>query len=183
MGPTSPIPHVKSLLCEDCSLWLELSAAGVEGIAGFLAEGPPPNTSECGGMAFRGVLSHPVECLLRLMFRSPHLWRTQYRFERRVFCNGLPCLSRRLFPCPVCTSRWWAATLAADLIVDPGTGGVLSLCVRNRNNSPEPDSETRDRRTIGAENKSRKTRVTQRVHSEKEKTRETITSVPIPETS
>ena len=100
MGPTSPIPHVKSLLCEDCSLWLELSAAEVEGVAGFLTEGPPPNTSECGGMAFRGVLSHPLECLLRLMFRSPHLWQTPYRFERRVFCNGPPCLSRRLFPSP-----------------------------------------------------------------------------------
>ena len=50
MGPTSPILHVKSLLCEDCSLWLELSAAGVEGVAGFFAEGPPPNTSECGGI-------------------------------------------------------------------------------------------------------------------------------------
>ena len=75
IGPTFPIPHVKSLLCEDCSLWLELSAAGVEaGVAGFLAVSPPPNTSDCGGMAFRGVLSHPLECLLRLMFRSPHLW-------------------------------------------------------------------------------------------------------------
>ena len=32
------------------------------------------------------------------------------------------------------------------LIVDPGTGGVLSS-IRNRNNTQEPDSETRDRRT------------------------------------
>ena len=36
-GPTSSIPHDKSLLGEDCSLWWELSAAGVEGVAGFLA--------------------------------------------------------------------------------------------------------------------------------------------------
>ena len=60
MGPTFSIPHVKSLLCENRSLWLELSTAGVEGVAWFLAVGPPPNTSECGGMVFRGVISHPL---------------------------------------------------------------------------------------------------------------------------
>ena len=43
MGSTSCIPHGKSLLCEDSSLWLELSAAGVEGVAGFLGEGSPPS--------------------------------------------------------------------------------------------------------------------------------------------
>ena len=60
MGPTFSILHVKSLLCESRLLWLELSTAGVEGMAWFLAEGPPPNTSECGGMVFRGVISHPL---------------------------------------------------------------------------------------------------------------------------
>ena len=45
MGPTSSIPHGKSMLGEDCSLWLELSAAGVEGVSGFLAEGLPPSPS------------------------------------------------------------------------------------------------------------------------------------------
>ena len=39
MGPTSSIPHSCSLLCKDCSLWLELSAAGVEIVAGYLVEG------------------------------------------------------------------------------------------------------------------------------------------------
>ena len=29
------------------------------------------------------------------------------------------------------------------MIVDPGTGGVYSLCIRDRNNSQKPDSETR----------------------------------------
>ena len=58
------------------------------------------------------------------------------------------------------------------------------LCISNRNNTQEPDSE---QETEGQEqsqiNKSRKTRVTQRVQSEKEITRERITSAPIPETS
>ena len=58
------------------------------------------------------------------------------------------------------------------------------LCISNRNNTQEPDSE---QETEGQEqsqiNKSRKTRVTQRVQSEKEITREKITSAPIPETS
>ena len=60
MGPTFSNLHVKSLLCENRLLWLELFTAGVEGVAWFLAEGPPPNTSECGGMVFRGVISHPL---------------------------------------------------------------------------------------------------------------------------
>ena len=60
MGPTFSILHVKSLLCENRLLWLELSTAGVEGVAWLLAEGPPPNTSECGGMVFRGVIPHPL---------------------------------------------------------------------------------------------------------------------------
>ena len=34
MGPTTFIPHGKSMLGEDCSLWLERSAPGVEGVAG-----------------------------------------------------------------------------------------------------------------------------------------------------
>ena len=46
--------------------------------------------------------------------------------------------------------------IVMKLIVDPGTGGVLS-CVRNRNNSQEPDSETRDRNQEQSQiNKSRK---------------------------
>ena len=45
MGPTSSIPHGKSILGEDCSLWLKVSAAGVEGVSGFLAEGSPPGPS------------------------------------------------------------------------------------------------------------------------------------------
>ena len=60
MGPTFSILHVKSLVCEDRLHWLELSTAGVEGVAWFLAEGPPPNTSECGGMVFWSVISHPL---------------------------------------------------------------------------------------------------------------------------
>ena len=60
MGPTFSILHVKSLLCENRLLWLELSTAGLEGVALFLTEGSPPNTSESGGMVFRGVISHPL---------------------------------------------------------------------------------------------------------------------------
>ena len=67
LGPTSPIPHGKSILSEDCSLWLESSAAGVEDVAGFLLEGSPPSPSECGGMVSGGVRSHPLECLLRFV--------------------------------------------------------------------------------------------------------------------
>ena len=67
MDPTSSIPHGKSLLGEDCSFWLELSAAGFEGMAGFLAESSPPGPSECGGMVSWGVRSHPLEYLLRLV--------------------------------------------------------------------------------------------------------------------
>ena len=65
MGPTFFIPHGKSILGEDCSLWLNVSTAGVEGVSGFLAEGSPPSPSECGGMVSKGVRSHPLECLLR----------------------------------------------------------------------------------------------------------------------
>ena len=50
IDPTFSIPHGKSMLGEDFSLWLELSAAGVEGVSGFLAEGSPPSPSECGHM-------------------------------------------------------------------------------------------------------------------------------------
>ena len=64
MGPTPSIPHGKSMLGEDCSLWLELSAAGVEGVAGFLTGGSPPSPTEYGGMVSGGVRSHPFECLL-----------------------------------------------------------------------------------------------------------------------
>ena len=68
MGPTSSIPHSKRMLDEDCSLWLELSAAaGVEGVAGFLAEGSPLSPSGWGGMVSGGVRSHPLECLLRFV--------------------------------------------------------------------------------------------------------------------
>ena len=73
MGPTSCIPHGKSLLVEDCPLWFELSAAGVRGVAGFLAEGSPLNPSECGGMVSGNIRSNPFECLLRFVRRSPHL--------------------------------------------------------------------------------------------------------------
>ena len=48
------------MLGEDCSLWLELSAAGVEGVAGFLGEGSPPSPSECGGMVSGGFRLHPT---------------------------------------------------------------------------------------------------------------------------
>ena len=65
MGPTLSIPHGKSMLGEDCSLWLEGSAAGVEGVSGFLAEGSQPSPSECGGMVSECVRSHPLVCLLR----------------------------------------------------------------------------------------------------------------------
>ena len=67
MSPTYSIPHGKSMLGEDCSLWLELSAAGVEGVAGFLGEGSPPSPSECGGMVSGGFRLHPLECLLRFV--------------------------------------------------------------------------------------------------------------------
>ena len=67
MGPTSSIPHGKSMLGEDCSLWLKFSAAGVKGVSGFLAQGSPPSPSECGGMVSEGVRSHPLECLLRFV--------------------------------------------------------------------------------------------------------------------
>ena len=67
MGSISSIPHGKSMLGEDCSLWLKVSASRVEGVSGFLAEGSPPSPSECGGMASEGVRSHPLECLLRFV--------------------------------------------------------------------------------------------------------------------
>ena len=73
IGPTSSIPHGKSMFGEDCSLWLELSAAGVEGVAGFLAESSPLSPSECGGMVSGSVRSNPLECLLKCLRRSPHL--------------------------------------------------------------------------------------------------------------
>ena len=61
MGPTSSIPHGKSMLDGDCSLKLKFSAARrVEGVSGFLAEGSPPSPSECGGMVSEGVRSHPT---------------------------------------------------------------------------------------------------------------------------
>ena len=61
------IPHGKSLLCEDCSLWLELSAAGVGGVAGFLAESSLPSPSECWCIVSSAVRLHPLEWLLRLV--------------------------------------------------------------------------------------------------------------------
>ena len=67
MGPKFYIPYSKSLLCKDCSPWLELSAAWVEGVAGFLAEGSSSSLSECGGMVSGGVRSYPLECLLRFV--------------------------------------------------------------------------------------------------------------------
>ena len=48
MGPTSSIPHGKSMIGKDFSLWLEFPAAEVEGVAGFLVESSPPSPSECG---------------------------------------------------------------------------------------------------------------------------------------
>ena len=65
MGPTSSIPHGKSMPGEDCTLWLKFSATRVEGVFRFLTEGSPPNPSECGGMVSESVRSHPLECLLR----------------------------------------------------------------------------------------------------------------------
>ena len=67
MGPISSIPHSKSMLGGDFSLWLEFSAARVKGVSGFLAEGPLPGPSECGGMVSESVRSHPLECLLRFV--------------------------------------------------------------------------------------------------------------------
>ena len=46
---------------------LKVSAAGVKGVSGFLAEGSPPSPSECGGVVSEGVRSHPLECLLRFV--------------------------------------------------------------------------------------------------------------------
>ena len=65
MDPTSSIPHGNSILSEDCLLWLKYSAAGVEGVSGFLADGSPPSPSECGAMVSESVRSHPLECVLR----------------------------------------------------------------------------------------------------------------------
>ena len=73
MRPTCSISHGKSLLGNDGSLWLELSAAGAEGVAVFLAEGSPPSPSERGGVVSGSVRLHPLECLLRLVCRSPRL--------------------------------------------------------------------------------------------------------------
>ena len=67
MGHTSSIPYCKSLLCEDCLLWLECSAAGVEGVTGFLAESSLSSPSECGGMVSGSVPSHPIECPKRFV--------------------------------------------------------------------------------------------------------------------
>ena len=67
MGPTSSIPHGKSMLGKDCSLWLKFSADGVKGVSRFLAEGSPPSPTECGGMVSEGVRSHPLGCLLRFV--------------------------------------------------------------------------------------------------------------------
>ena len=47
MSLTSSIPPGSSLFCEDCSLWLEFSASGVHGVAGYLAEGSPPSPLGC----------------------------------------------------------------------------------------------------------------------------------------
>ena len=57
MGPTFSIPHVKSLLCENRSLWLEISTAGVEGVAWFLAV---TQYFRMRSMVFRVVISHPL---------------------------------------------------------------------------------------------------------------------------
>ena len=80
MGPTSSIPHGKSMFGGDCSLcWCKFPAAEVEGVSGvegvseFLAEGSTPSPSECGGMVSESVRSHPLECLLRFAWRSLHL--------------------------------------------------------------------------------------------------------------
>ena len=70
MGPTSSIHHGKSMLGEDCSLWLEVFATGVEGMSGFLAEGSPPSPTEYGGTVSEGVRLHPLECLLRFIHRN-----------------------------------------------------------------------------------------------------------------
>ena len=71
------------------------------------------------------------------------------------------------------------------MIVDPGTGEVLSRVLETettvRDQTQKQETEEQEQSQI---NKSRQiTRVAQRVQSEKEITRERITSVPIPETS
>ena len=94
MGPTSSIPHGKSILGEDCSLWLELSAAGVEGVDGFIARYPVHRNA--------GV------CHLRVFDRT-HSSACRGSCEGNVhhidssgvfFVNDLPSFSRRLFPYP-----------------------------------------------------------------------------------
>ena len=65
MDLKSYILHGKSILGEDCSLWLKVFAAGVEGVSGFLADGSPSSPSDCGGMVSEGARSHPHECLLK----------------------------------------------------------------------------------------------------------------------
>ena len=59
MGPTSSIPHGKNMLGEDCSLWLEFSTAGVEGVAGFLVEGSPSSPFRMRGYGIWGCSIAP----------------------------------------------------------------------------------------------------------------------------
>ena len=78
------------------------------------------------------------------------------------------------------------------MIVNPGTCGVYSLCIRGRNNSQEPDSETKDRnkrQKQEAKNKSDQEGTMKEVNNLVEYSKNgkfhksPITSVPVPETS
>ena len=53
MGPTSSILHGKRMLGEDCSLWLELSAAGVERVAGFSQRACHPVHQNAGVLSLK----------------------------------------------------------------------------------------------------------------------------------
>ena len=55
MGPASSIPHGKSMLGEDCSLWLELSAAGVESVVDFSQRARHP-VHQNSGVWYLGVV-------------------------------------------------------------------------------------------------------------------------------
>ena len=69
------------------------------------------------------------------------------------------------------------------MIVDPGTGGVLSCVLETETQSGIRLRNKRQKTRAESDKQEQKTRVTQRVQSEEEITRERITSVPIPETS
>ena len=58
MGPTFSIPHGNSLLFGDYLLWLAVSAAGVGGVAGPLAEVPSGGQCRREGMVPLNIRLH-----------------------------------------------------------------------------------------------------------------------------